>query len=395
MSQPARTASRRRVVALSAAIAFATAAALGSLFVTETGSVQSIIGTVGYSLVGAVILRQRPGNGIGRLALAIGLAYSTSAVVASVVSALTPPGAAFPVVPGSVMLLVELAVDASELLQMATLAIGTTLLVTWFPSGRRTSRLGALVELGLVATIVVVALVVLKDPILRTLGWSPALGTILSVAEPLAFALLAGTWGVAVLDLLVRYGSASAIERVQMRWVVASIVASTALIVLLAPFGAALPGIWDLWILTMTLPVVAIAVAITRYRLYDIDHLVSRSISYGLITAVLFAVFFVLNVGLQTLVGGATGDSPAIVAISTLAVAALFQPLRVRVQRAVDRRFNRAHIDTERTVASYAGRLREELDLHTLIGELERTTSAAVEPTRTVVWLRPAADRAS
>ena len=395
MSQLANTVGiRRRDVALSAAVGVAFIAALANLVVSPDGAM-SIIGTIGYTLVGAVILRQRPRNGIGRLALTIGLAYSISTLIVAVVVAATPTGAAFPIVPGSVMVLVELALDASEILQAAALGIGTILLITWFPSGRRTSRLGAVVEVGVVGLAVCVALFALKDPILRAIGWSPFLGQLFAIAEPLTFVLLVATWLLAIIDLLLRYRSAAGIERVQMSWVVAAVVASTILLVLLAPLGGAVPELWNLWLISSTLPIVAVAIAITRYRLYDIDRIVSRSISYAIITAVLFAVFYGLNLVLQTALGGVVGDSPIVVAVSTLVVAALFAPVRTRVQAIVDRRFHRARYDTERTVATYAERLREELDLEALIDELERTTATAVEPDRTLVWLRPATDRAS
>jgi hypothetical protein len=138
---------------------------------------------------------------------------------------------------------------------------------------------------------------------------------------------------------------------------------------------------------------IAMAIAITRYRLYDIDRIVSRTIGYGVVTAILFAVFAVVSLSVQRLISGTTGTPSVVVATSTLAVALAFNPVRRRVQRLVDRRFNRSRYDAERTVTGFADRLRDQVDLATLTEELQRATAAAVEPSRATVWLREQGDR--
>jgi hypothetical protein len=131
----------------------------------------------------------------------------------------------------------------------------------------------------------------------------------------------------------------------------------------------------------------AIGVAILRYRLYDIDRIVSRTLSWALISAVLLAVFGAVVVGLQAALTDVTQGETLAVAASTLVAFALFQPLRRRVQGAVDRRFDRARYDAERTAAAFAERLRDEVDLATLTGELQATVAAAVRPREAAVWL--------
>ncbi len=122
-----------------------------------------------------------------------------------------------------------------------------------------------------------------------------------------------------------------------------------------------------------------------KYRLYEIDRLISRTLSYAILTALLVGTF----VGLVVLTTDALPFSSTVgVAASTLAAFALFNPLRRRVQRAVDRRFNRARYDAERTVAAFAARLRDAVDLDAVQAELLATVRHAVEPSHATVWLR-------
>jgi len=130
---------------------------------------------------------------------------------------------------------------------------------------------------------------------------------------------------------------------------------------------------------------IAIGVGILKYRLYDIDRLISRTLSYAIMTGLVVGVY----VGIVTLVTRVLGySSPVAVAASTLAAAALFNPLRVRLQRVVDRRFNRARYDAEATVAAFTARLRDAVDLDTVRAELLEVVKHAVEPVHVSVWIR-------
>ncbi len=142
------------------------------------------------------------------------------------------------------------------------------------------------------------------------------------------------------------------------------------------------------WLISLVLSPIAIGIAILRYRLYDIDRIVSNTIGYGLVTILLFGLFTVVNLALVSQVSPLVNNEGVAVAGSTLLVAALFNPLRTRVQGIIDRRFHRARYDAERMASEFATRLRDQLDLATVALDLASTSARAVEPTTSRVWLR-------
>jgi hypothetical protein len=138
----------------------------------------------------------------------------------------------------------------------------------------------------------------------------------------------------------------------------------------------------------------AVGIAVLRYRLYDIDQIVSRTLVYGLLSALLAGVYMSAVLILGQLFGGMGGDPPSwVVAGATLAVAALFQPARRRIQGVVDRRFNRRKYDAARTVEVFRTRLRDEVDLDALSAELLAVVDQTIQPTRASLWLRPSVER--
>jgi hypothetical protein len=138
----------------------------------------------------------------------------------------------------------------------------------------------------------------------------------------------------------------------------------------------------------------AIAVAVLKYRLYAIDHIINRTLVYGLLTALLGAVYAGAVLVLGQVFGGISTETPSwAVAGATLAVAALFQPARRRIQHTVDRRFNRRRYDTAKTIEAFSGRLRDQVDLDTLSAELLAVVNQTMQPTRVSLWLRPSAER--
>ena len=133
---------------------------------------------------------------------------------------------------------------------------------------------------------------------------------------------------------------------------------------------------------------IAIGIAITRYRLYDIDVLIRRTLIYAVLSAVLLATYVAGVALLQTILAPLTAGSGVAVAISTLAVVALFQPVRARIQAAVDRRFYRAKYDAERILDRFAGRLRDQVELESVRAELLTAVGETLQPSHASVWLR-------
>ncbi len=344
-------------------------------------------GTLAFTLVGIVILWRRPGHRIGRLTLAIGLMFAASAAISASIDLFNPRW-------GIATVLRAVGSHVSESLTVVALVGSMILVVVWFPDGRRGSRLGAVVEallgLVLVGAVVGAAFTDWTDaPLARdqVRPWFVEAFTALGTgALVLAFPL-------AIVDIGLRYGRADALRRTQIRWVLAASATSAGLLAALVVLGEQIPGLWDLFFASTILPAIAITIAITRYHLYDIDRIISRTIGYGAVTVILIAVLGVSIVGLQALLAPVTDGDAVAVAGSTLVVAAMFNPLRTRIQSRVDRRFNRARYDTDRTIEEFSGRLRDELDLATLTGELERTTMKAVEPASSAVWIRSGAGR--
>jgi hypothetical protein len=144
------------------------------------------------------------------------------------------------------------------------------------------------------------------------------------------------------------------------------------------------------WVSAVVLGLMPLATgaAILRYRLYDLDRIVSRTLAYGLLTLLLGGGYALVVLGLGQLLGR---GSSLVVAGATLAVAAVFQPARRRVQRVVDRRFNRRRYDAARTIQAFSARLREQVDLDALTAELVVVADQTMQPTRVSVWLRPRA----
>ena len=185
------------------------------------------------------------------------------------------------------------------------------------------------------------------------------------------------------------YRRSSGERRQQLKWLLGGFAAALAGVVLAIALGHA-PGFWRVVGQVATLAVLAVpvsmGVAILRYRLYDIDRIISRTLAYAIITGLLVGVY----AGLVLLATGVFQFHGAVtVAVSTLVAAALFAPVRRRVQRLVDRRFNRARYDAERTVAVFAARLKDAVDLDTVREDLAGAVQAALEPAHVTVWTSP------
>jgi hypothetical protein len=340
---------------------------------------------------GAVLASRRPAHPVGWLLLALGLSVVSSGV--------TDGYARYGLLarPGTLPAADHLAVYAVRSYIAWPALLGFILLLT--PTGS------------------------LPSPRWRWWAWTAAVGPTLylasavmfresldmpyaSVSNSLLVPALSGWWSLPVaalgatatalavpvgaVALVLRFRRARGVERQQLRWVaLAAGLAALAVAGTLAGVATRNAPLRDglIGILVALIPL-AIAAAVLRYRLYDLDRIISRTLTYGVLTVLLGGAYAGVVLGLGQLLGR---QSSLAVAAATLAVAAAFQPARRRVQAVVDRRFNRRRNDAARTIAAFSGRLRDQVDLATLTGELLAVVDQTMQPTKAALWLRPRA----
>lgn len=354
-------------------------------------SVGGLVLGASYGVVGWLIASRRPDNAIGWVFLAIALSQAID------VFAGTYAYYGLVVVPGSLPLAAELSWVA-----VWAWAPGFTLLVTLsvllFPNGRPPSPRWRPVPwawfavMALLGVPVAIAAWPYRGDALLFTGASPE-GSALAVAGGIQFIGILATPFVAlasIAGMVVRFRRSDPTERQQLKWFIYAAIPEIAFVVssgfiAYPPLVGALASV----LIAPLLPVAA-AIAILRYRLYEIDRIVSRTISYAVVTGLLVGAFAGVILLLQGPLGQITGGDTVGVAASTLAVAALFQPLRQRVQRVVDRRFDRARYDADRTVAAFAARLRGDIDLGAVSAEVLGTAKTAVRPSNASIWIRGA-----
>ena len=286
------------------------------------------------------------------------------------------------------------------------LGISMTAVVATFPDGRlvtRSARAGFFVaSFSCLAGALVLGLRpgpltnmrIIDNP----LGWDDGAGLLetISVLVPLGVAV--GTLLI-LASLLRRYRLANAVERQQLKWFLWCIFFVVPLLAFTAPSFISAPdprGSDDasryaarlLTALGMSAVPIAIGIAVVRYRLYDIDVIIRRTLVYGVVSSLSVVIYAGAVVVLQAVLRPYTGSSAIAVAASTLLVVALFQPLRGRVQEIVDRRFYRGRYDAVRTIDAFSIRLRDEVDLDAVRAELVDTVQRTMQPVHASVWLR-------
>ena len=283
---------------------------------------------------------------------------------------------------------------AGELNWAPAIALGITLPALLLPDGHLPSRRWRVVA---VASVAGVAMFMAAGLLVGTTTETPVpvgnpfglAGVALTVATAIAYTGLAlhfVSLPAALVSLVLRFRASRGVERQQLRWVAAGATAAVAL--LLVPLSQ-LGGGWKDAVAVLCVPV-SVAVAVLRYRLWELDRLVSRTVTYALVTALLVLPYLLILPATTRLAGGS--GSLAVAAL-TLAAAAGFSPLRRRVQDLVDRRFNRRRYDAARTVDAFAVRLRDQVDLDALHAELLGVVDQTMQPTQASLWLRPATPR--
>ena len=287
----------------------------------------------------------------------------------------------------------------TKLLESIPIVIVIIFVPLHFPDGRLLSPRWHWVERLAVLAIGLGAVVTLLSPFTdgdaavagianptAIVGLEPLLGVLGALSTLRVVPVLLG----AAASVVVRYRRAGDVQRQQLKWLLAvAAVAAIAFTTSIVPDDETLSTVlYMLGYLAVAALPVAIGIAILRYRLYEIDRIISRTVSWTLMTVALVAVFVSGVLVLQTAFAGITQAPTLSVAVSTLVAAALFQPLRMRVQRAVDRRFDRTAVDATRVADAFATRLRKEVDLETVTRDLVGTVDVVVRPESSSVWLR-------
>ena len=358
---------------------------------TFPGVAVPVLATVSSATVGAVVASRRPAHPVGWLLLGIALALTATAATAQyfVYGLLVRPGA-LPAARYAVLYQPATTFTALTL-------IGFVLLLT--PTGSLPSSRWRWLARVMAATPVVLVLVVTLaggpvDPRYQALGGPfdlRGLDGVLLAANRTALAVTVVGLVAAAVSLVGRFRHARGVERLQLRWVALAAVlvglGAVGVLFSLVVGGSAAGILFSVAVgCCLVVPPVATGAAVLRYRLYDLDRIFSRTLAYGLLTLLLGGGYALVVLGLGQLLGR---DSPLVVAGATLAVAALFQPARRRIQAAVDRRFNRRRHNTAERIAAFGDRLHQQVDLDTLTVELLAVVDQTMQPTRVSLWLRP------
>jgi hypothetical protein len=352
-----------------------------------------LIVLIGFVAVGLILVRTRPRNPIGWLMLVAGLFGSTTAVA------------------GPYAILAYRLHDHLPLPQIAVFLQPTwapdilvfALAIMLFPDGELPSGRWrwAMATVAAVGTVWMVSafaiageaialheVVIVPSGDLRQIDYPSGGWAWWGVLQYVWFILLLVVGLVWLVSRVPAYRAATGERRQQLKWLIfggSAAVVGLMLSVLFSDHSGLLGAIGSLAILGLLGIPLSIGVGITKYRLYEIDRIVSRTLAYALLSGLLIGIFAGL-VLLTTRV--LPFSSPVGVAASTLAALALFNPLRGRIQHAVDRRFNRAHYDAETTVAAFAVRLRNAVDVDTVLDELAAAAGASLEPTHVSVWIK-------
>jgi hypothetical protein len=392
---------RLRPAAIGAiALAVVTAAAngLSLLFLDHFALLIAVglaLGT--FAGVGLVVALLRPGHPIGWLFLVAGTANAVSWFLSFYV---------WQAVVGAPSSLPAVELAASLWLLLGKLGLGAIFVAIFlFPTGRPQSRRWAWLLSAVIGTLAVSTLVealrpaalvlpapggVLHPTIPNPLAAPGALGELLTAIRPLTSAATVLVFLLAGASVVMRFRGSSGVERLQLKWFAYAVSLSIGFAVgaFTLPSRELRDLAWVCGIVVAGLVPVAVGIAILRYRLYEIDLLIKRSIVYGGTTAAIAATFWIGILALQRLSSPVTSGSELTIAASTLVSLALFQPIRRRIQDAVDRRFDRSRYDAGRTLEAFADRLRDEVDLDALRADLISSVQQTIAPAHTSLWLR-------
>ena len=333
-----------------------------------------------FLLVGLVVTVRRPRHPIGWGFAAAGLCFSLQLVADTYADAALLRHATLPA--GAYV------GNVTQWIFAPAITFGYTLPFLWYPNGQLLSRRWRWVAFaGFLGTVVMVVVNILAPGPLNNYPkvqnpWGVELAGS-GALQSLGFVTYIGAMFAAAVSIVLRYRRSRGFERLQMRWLMVGVAGYVVSLVLQLSFALTTGDVGPSVLLLGVLPVCA-GVAILRYRLFDIDRVISRAVSYLLVTGLLVGVYVGCIAFTDALlpVGSSVG-----VAAATLAAAALFQPLRRRVQATVDHRFNRQRYDAARTIDAFAGRLRDEVDPDVVRHDLLDVAVRAIQPASISLWV--------
>lgn len=341
---------------------------------------------VTFPTVGAILAILRPANPMGWLFLTIGGSFAIGIFSTEYVGRSLYGGLQLPAV--------TLVAWLGSWGYVLGIGLAVTLVPLLFPDGRLRDRIQKLLA---ACSIVLIAVAAVSQALL-----SPSPDDPMAIVNPLAMTgqaadlvlavntatlpAIAAMGLICMTSLAFRFRASGGVEREQLKWL---LLAGVAFAVAL---GGAVVTMADPWFYAMmvgaALIPIAVGIAVLRHRLYEIDRFVSRTIGWAIVTGTLVVIFVAAVVGLQTVLAPWTENNTLAVAASTLVAAALFQPLRGRIQRGVDRRFNRSRVDADRAVSAFSAHARDEVDLGQLGRIVVETAHRAVAPATAEIWLR-------
>ena len=342
---------------------------------------------VTFPAVGLAVAWLRPGQPVGWAFLLVGLNLLLSVFATEYAGRVVYAGADFPAA--------DVVAWAGAWGWVVTSGIALPIAIIMFPDGRLPSPRWRPFVWFAIATVALMLPAIAIDPrplqgfdnrLANPFGVSGPIGDAAIVILELGVVPLLATPLIALMAIVARFRRSRGVEREQLKWLLypAAIFLTGLVATTVTPVAEA----WSVALFGLALVPIGVGIGILRHRLFDIDLVIRRTLTYGAVLVILGAVYVGLVLAFQSVLSGLIGGETLPVALSTLAIAALFGPVRARVRTLVDRRFYRSRYDRTQTLERFSGRLRDEVDLDAVARSLADVAGQTVRPASVGIWLR-------